>query len=193
MRLGSNKRTECVTCHVPSMREPRRACPDCRTPVCAACRRKRICCTVPHEQWPWIVEHRKRYPKEEEPVTAPPIPIADWGRDHWSTFAYIETRIVDHKGVPQREHMRCNNKIHGQFGHRGGCSSLYPTKLREGEATDHDDWSCLDDAEAAGLLENISTGLHPVYKLTERGFAVAGQLRRHKAGDGNFSTFVPKL
>jgi hypothetical protein len=127
------------------------------------------------------------------PKKTAPIPIENWGRDHWSTFAYIETRIVDHKDVPQLEHMRCNNQIHGQLGHRGGCSSRYPTKLREGEATDHDDWSCLDDAEAAGLLENIGTDLNRVYKLTDKGFSVAGQLRRYKADDGNFATFVPKL
>jgi len=119
------------------------------------------------------------------------ISIEKWGKDHWSTFAYIETRIVDHGGQPQIEHMRCNNQLHPQFGHRGGCASAYPTKLREGEVPGHDDWSCLDDAEAAGLLENVGTGLYRVYKLTKVGSSVARQLRDYKANGGTFATFIP--
>jgi hypothetical protein len=43
----------------------------------------------------------------------------------------------------------------------------YPTRLRNDvELSDHDDWDCLDDAEAAGLIESAGTGINPTYKLT---------------------------
>jgi len=119
------------------------------------------------------------------------IEVKDWGKDHWSTFAYIETRIVDFSGVPNKEHLRCNLKLHPQYGHRGGCASKYPTRLREGVAVDHDDWSCLDDAVEAGLLETVGTGLFPVYKLTDAGLKLAAELRTHKASGGAFSNFRP--
>lgn len=41
-----------------------------------------------------------------------PVPVEMWGKDHWSTFGYIETRCVDHDGVPDREHMRCDTDLH---------------------------------------------------------------------------------
>jgi hypothetical protein len=40
------------------------------------------------------------------------VKIEDFGRDHWSAFAYIEVRIVDHNGVARREHLRCIHKRH---------------------------------------------------------------------------------
>jgi hypothetical protein len=121
----------------------------------------------------------------------PPIPVEQWGSDHWSTFGYIETRIVDHKGVADRHHMRCDPTLHPQFAHEGcrmgPCS---PTRLAGGATRDrHDDWSCLDDEEAAGLLENEGTGLHRIYRLTERGRAIADALRAHKASGGKWSAF----
>ncbi len=127
-------------------------------------------------------------------VDEPRIPIEKWGSDHWSTFAYIETRCVDHKGVPDVRHMRCDQKLHPQFSH-AGCDNgkTYPTRYKGGELADHDDWSCMDDCELLGLIENRGTGLHRVYKLTALGKLVAGQLRSHKMNDGNWATFTPTI
>lgn len=119
-----------------------------------------------------------------------PVPIEKFGKDHWSTFAYIETRIVDYKGLPDRRHMRTHAKLHPMLGHLDG--SAYPTRLKNGETlVEHDDWSCLDDCEEHGLLENIGTGVNRCYKLTESGKKVAAALRDHKAAQKNFADFTP--
>lgn len=122
------------------------------------------------------------------------IEIDRWGKDHWSTFAYIETRIVDHKGVPDVRHMRCDCDLHPQFESpymtHAAAGKKYPTRLAGGvQVPDHDDWCCLDDAEEAGLLENVGTGLNRVYVLTPWGRKVANALREHKAAGKNFASF----
>lgn len=134
--------------------------------------------------------------KAPEPAWAsgePAVPIEKWGKDHWSVFGYIETRIVDHKGMPDIEHMRVDTDLHPQFGNRA-CrdtgNKRYPTRLNDDTTLHpHDDWSCLDDCEALGLLENIGTGINRVYKLTDRGSRCAAALRKHKANGGVFHTF----
>jgi len=121
-----------------------------------------------------------------------PVPIEEFGADHWSTFGYIETRIVDHDGVPAFHHLRCLAARHPLFQHRGGDAGRYPTKLKGGRTLyDHDDWDCLDDLVAAGLLENKGTGANPVYCLTPRGEEIAGKLRAHKGRGGKWDEFVP--
>jgi hypothetical protein len=37
-------------------------------------------------------------------VPRDPVPIELWGKDHWTTLAYIETRCVDYDGVPNHDH-----------------------------------------------------------------------------------------
>jgi len=133
-------------------------------------------------------------PAEAATPASGPIPMARWGKDHWSTLAYIETRIVDHKGVPNRDHMRTDASVHpgltGSAARVLGLSTRkYPTRLNDGAlVAAHDDWSCLDDAEAAGLLESGGTGIHPVYRLTPLGAQVCAALRLHKP-NGSFGTF----
>ena len=130
----------------------------------------------------------------EEPQMEPAAPVERWGKDHWSTLAYIETRIVDHKGEPNREQMRCDVAIHPQFANRANRGLLpdkkYPTRLNDGtELPGHDDWSCMDDAEAVGFVVNNGTGLHRVYALTDAGTEVCNALREHKRKGGNFGEF----
>lgn len=111
-----------------------------------------------------------------------PVPMHLWGKDHWSTFGYIETRLVDYKGTVDRNHMRGD-----ACGHDAG----YPTRLiGEAELPDHSDYDCLFDAETAGLLILHGTGLYPVAKnLTKKGALVAAALRAHKAEGGSFGNF----
>lgn len=124
--------------------------------------------------------------------TTKPVPMAEFGKDHWSTFAYIETRCVDHGGVPDVRHMRCDASRHPQFAHAPG-GTKYPTILKAGrKLANHDDWDCLDDCELLGLLENCGTPLHRAYALTPLGRTVAGRLRQHKAAGGSFASFVPE-
>lgn len=117
-----------------------------------------------------------------------------WGRDHYSTLGYIECRCVDNKGIPDRSHMRCNPARHPGLG-GAHWKPEYATRLK-GHTTEtpkqhrgHDDWDCAYDIEAAGLIEDIGTGVHPIWKLTDVGLNACAALRAHKAAGGSFSTF----
>lgn len=137
------------------------------------------------------------------------VPIELFGRDHWSTLLYVETRCVDYGGNLQRENMRCDPKRHPQFAHTND-GSRYVTRLRvphpmpietlralavEGgnitNLPDHDDWDCVDDLAAAGLLENIGTGANPKFRLTDKGWAFASRLRRWRAEKKAVAEFHP--
>jgi hypothetical protein len=99
----------------------------------------------------------------------PPIDPARFGADHWSTFAYIETRIVDYRGTINHDHMRCHARRHpimlAAKKARSGDGSSYPTRLAgDDQLPDHDDYDCLDDLISAGLLEahmpELGLGFH---------------------------------
>ncbi|MDP3937325.1 MAG: hypothetical protein Q8R92_04220 [Deltaproteobacteria bacterium] len=112
-----------------------------------------------------------------------------WGRDHHSTLLYIESRVTEHKGVPRAANMRTKQGsvrrghcvLGEQMQHCG--DKDYPTRLAGGVLLHgHDDWDCVSDMVAAGLVEWGGTGLHPIFALTDAGWAEAGRLRRAKAG-----------
>ncbi len=152
-------------------------------------------------------------------MAKPRIPLDQWGKDHWSTLAFIETRCVDHKGVLQNAHMRTHVGRHPLFMARGfkspGDGSRYPTIYKGGELADHDDWDCLYDMVLAGLITvrpkdealwDVPVGkrgpiqyrdrlqtkeLKVTVKLTELGNQVAGELRAHKAKQRNYQAFSP--
>ncbi len=133
-----------------------------------------------------------------------PIPLELWGRDHWSTFRYIETRIVSYKGCPAMQQMRCFSgralrpgADHGGHSHIPAFMKDYPTRLVVRDANDstkvagrinlngHDDWDCADDAVSAKLLVSHGTGLHPVFALTDYGWEV---IKAITEADGAFMT-----
>ena len=136
------------------------------------------------------------------------VPMDRWGKDHWSTLAYAETCAVDNSGALENARLRCNSCLHRPFVYVDGLGvmhdgSAYPTRLKDGELQNHDDWSCLDDAVAAGLIEmkwrKVYRGNNRVFgfavaqvTLTPLGLQVAAELRAYKAGGGNFASFVPK-
>lgn len=105
-----------------------------------------------------------------------PVPVSRWGKDHWTTFAYVETRWVDHHGMLSHDKMRCDRQRHPMFysakrrvitGFPGlADGAKYPTRLKtetpggDGrwgvvELAGHDDYDCLDDAIREGLIEVI--------------------------------------
>jgi hypothetical protein len=94
-------------------------------------------------------------------TSIPPVEPARFGKDHWGALAYVEARTVDHSGTIAHAHMRCHAKRHpvmltakGGFLAATGDGSRYPTILADGGTlADHDDYDCLDDLVAAGLLE----------------------------------------
>lgn len=133
------------------------------------------------------------------------IPISEWGHDHWSTLAYLETLCVDRGGEVNNDRMRTNPRRHRKllgetFVRLGVQSKMCPTILGGGrEVAGHDDWDCLEDLAAAGLVEWEQEDARPwesfgggrvTVRLTENGFAWAAALRAHKAGGGTFSTFT---
>lgn len=107
--------------------------------------------------------------------TAGPVPMARWGKDHWTTFAYVETRWVDHRGMISHDQMRCDRQRHPMFYsakkrcHMFGTDAdgaKYPTRLKTEEPGEdgtwgsvelpgHDDYNCLDDAIREGLIEAV--------------------------------------
>lgn len=114
------------------------------------------------------IERRKQRRQGKNPITNAQIrnvdivPIDQWGRDHWSTFIYAMSRVAGSGGALQREKMRVHPKRHAGLAHFG---SLLPgefpaTRLRDGTPmrSAHDDYDCLDDAVAHGLLTHVGTG-----------------------------------
>jgi len=121
------------------------------------------------------------------------VDMTTFGKDHWSTFAYIETLCVDGngRGAPDIQRMRCIDARHPFYGH-GHDASAHPTRLKDGKTIEqHDDWDCIADLIAVGLLEDVGSAVNPRFKMTPRGFVVAAMLRRWKAGGGSFDAFAP--
>lgn len=143
--------------------------------------------------------------------------VWEWGQDHWSTLAYLEAVTVDKGGKIDNDRMRCNPRRHSTLYHgrikaarafSGGMEAgvfRYPTRLKEREIPEHDDWDCVDDMIDVGLVRVLRdeldlhmrflygpfSGTTITVALTELGQEVASQLRRHKANGGNFREFVP--
>ena len=131
------------------------------------------------------------------------VPITDWGQDHWSTLAYLETRAVDGTGKIDNSKMRCAARLHREFMNVGPFGTIhdgakYPTRLADGtQLKKHDDWSCLEDMVAAGLTKVFCRRRytrrygHSEARVvfTDTGLVVAAALRKHKARGGVFRDF----
>ena len=137
------------------------------------------------------------------------VAIEDWGKDHWSLLAYIETLCVDSTkggvGEIDKRRVRTNGNRHPLHAVNrnivgvGEWSPEYGTRLAgywdsmgktvpERQIKSHDDWDCLNDIEKAGLVEVISEA-NGYVKMTDKGTKVAGELRAYKTKGGMFSGF----
>lgn len=138
------------------------------------------------------------------PSDQPSVPQEQWGKDHWSTLAYLECRAVNNEGTIKNANMRCNARRHRPFANIGPDGRLvqgdYPTRLANGETkADHDDWDCAFDLADAGYIRLWWTD--PVehvemfgyaqarVEFTGEGLYLAHALRAHKAGGGTMATF----
>ena len=122
----------------------------------------------------------------------PATAVTAFAKDHWSLLAYIETRCVEthllYAGLDKRR-MRCNPYRHPLLAHRRDWSPRWGTRLANGQVlADHDDWDCLDDLEAVGLVEILSL-INGFVRLTESGISMCAGLRAHKINGGTFATF----
>ena len=145
-----------------------------------------------------------------EPWDGAPIPKERFGKDHFSTLAYIETRAVDYKGRLDGDHMRNNARRHRRkLGRYQVNVSLgvtwkpeYATLLKgDTRPEGHDDWDVITDFLACGWLaliaektveeDKVFGGNEVRVKLSEEGWRIVHQLRRWKASGGVFYTFAP--
>lgn len=137
---------------------------------------------------------------EYKPDGSDYIPMCRWGKDHWSTFLYLEACAVDYGGKVTRQRMRCDPRVHRELVGSTKTGGKYPTILKDGELKSHDDWSCLEDMVAAGLVKAWTQTAHSdkVFgstearvELTPLGWHIIGQLRRHRASGGKTGDFSP--
>ncbi|KKN76882.1 hypothetical protein LCGC14_0365330 [marine sediment metagenome] len=119
--------------------------------------------------------------------------VKEFGKDHWSVLAYVETCCVDNKGRVDVRRLRINEYKRPIRSNGLGWNPKYGTRIKGGSIPDpsHDDWDCLEDLEQEELLELIGTMINPVFKLTDRGLRVASELREYKAKGGQFAAFEP--
>lgn len=149
-------------------------------------------------------------------VSRQPLPTVDpehWGKDHYATLAYIETRCVDRDGSLMGDQMRTNPRRHREFvgetamrvgvnwgGYTTRLVDSAPDELQESvDQLGHDDWDCVDDLIRTRLVRIVTLHRGEVgrpfgdgrvrVELTERGQRLAAALRVHKQRGGNFGDF----
>lgn len=138
------------------------------------------------------------------------VSMSRWGKDHWSTLAYIETVMVNCEGFqvgsdPRMKANRRNFRVLAQEcpNPRRATRSApslamvmrpeHATRLRDGTVMpNHDDWECLQDFAAEGLFAGAAQ-VEPkkTLQFSARGLALAADLRAYKAQGGQFANFEP--
>lgn len=133
------------------------------------------------------------------------VPPELWGRDHFSTLAYIENQLVDNEYcVAFDPHMRQNRTNYRTLGELAGAKVKYGVVmspehgsiLSDGTYLSwHDDWCCVQDMLHYKLFDGEDDDFDIGFslKLTELGYNVVANLRKHKAEGGTFSTFKMEL
>jgi hypothetical protein len=140
------------------------------------------------------------------------VEVKDFSKDHWSLLGYIESRVNSNQVAPftgelDRRHIRINENTHSHLcgGHLpreiSSWQESWGTRLKgfwTEKGTDesrrlsqHDDFDCLEDLEAAGIIKIMST-VNMFIMLTEYGVKVASKLREHKMAGNNFADFELK-
>lgn len=113
-----------------------------------------------------------------------PVPMHLWGRDHWSTFAYAASVATGERMIDKNK-MRTDEARHphgiGWYSRAfASAGKEYPTRLRDSiELCDHDDWDCLEDCVAAGLL-SWGTWVNPFVVLTDAGLEAWAQVQAYE-------------
>jgi hypothetical protein len=153
----------------------------------------------------------KRNSKRIAPSEPPQVAIDQWGQDHWSTFAYAETCVVDRanaEGTPYTgrlnlDKLRCNPTSHAEWigrvraarGMTRDWKSEYGTRLKgfhkdnSKRLPGHDDWNCLFDMQRENLLTVVDPR-NGIIRFTDRGIALAAHVRAFKIRGGNFAAFA---
>jgi hypothetical protein len=128
------------------------------------------------------------------------VPPELWGQDHWSTLAYIETKLVEGPYPVQFDaRMRQNRRNYRvlERPNKGLLSGVpmspeHGSRLADGTYLPwHDDWCCVQDMLAAGLFAPGYFEVGFPLKLSTRGYAATAALRKHKAEGGKFTNAGP--
>lgn len=140
------------------------------------------------------------------------IPIEFWGVDHWSTLAYMDAVMVDCGGfeVGLDARMRSNRRNYQVMAQQNPAPRRpgnanpgrhavvmrveHGTRLNNQQTVEnHDDWSCIQDMAAAGLLNKTVDKVEPRAKLafSSMGRAISSALRDHKTHGGRYANFKP--
>jgi hypothetical protein len=108
--------------------------------------------------------------------------------------------MLNYAGIVHKPHMRCDPRLHPAHAHFSPIGNVldggkYPTRLKDGEQPNHDDWSCVEDFMALGLVEDDGTGLNPVLRFTDAGWDLWHRFNRHIAEHPNrwSATFDPTI
>lgn len=136
------------------------------------------------------------------------IASAMFGRDHWTTLAYIESVMTDCAGFqlgadPRMRSNRRNHRVMSEVPRpkRAKMSSsvaaqlMSPddgSRLKNGQVVrGHDDWNCVEDFAAVGFFDLGPNGLGPgkTLRFSPLGKAVAARLRQHRQDGGQAEHF----
>ena len=120
------------------------------------------------------------------------IKLTDFGRDHWSLLAYIETCCVDSSGQLDQRRLRINEANgRGSRSNGTGWEPSFGTQCKTGiPDPNHDDLECLEDLEREGFTKTLSF-VNLFIALTDKGIKTVAQIRAHKRNGGQFNTFAP--
>lgn len=137
------------------------------------------------------------------------VPMGFWGKDHWSTLAYLESVMVDCAGFQVGTDARMKTGRRNSRVMAEGCASPQragratnalsmvmteeqSTKLNNGQrVSGHDDWSCVQDMAAEGLFAQAPDDIEPgvILAFSPKGDEIANALRIFKRNMGQFSQF----
>ena len=102
-------------------------------------------------------------------------------RDHSSMLLYLQTVEANYGGDVYRHnnghHMRDKRRVSSRMGSQMRWKPENGSKYWDGTiGASHDDFDCLADLEALGLLEDSGTGANPIVRLTAKGHEACGKL-----------------
>lgn len=126
--------------------------------------------------------------KEEQEI----IPHNLFGVYHWMMLLRVEGWVVMNNGEIEAERMRTNfNRRPPAPKGKQWDKLIHSTRTNKGTLIDdHDDWDCLNDLVALGLVNIDIWKNKKIVSLTETGFQVYVRLRRYRQNGEDLNKFV---
>lgn len=119
------------------------------------------------------------------------LTLNQFGYDHWKLFYHLRERVTVHAGELDFRRMRCNQDRHPGFAVNGSSwKHSWGTRVKGGRCLpEHDDWDCLYDLEAVGLVKIGGTGVNPRVYLPPTGVTAWEALAKHRQVGGLYTDF----